>query len=92
MIYTRDVPRNDKKALEGETAHVIAHLSAVASEDDDSETNADDVRVVVVSHPDNPDLIRIVGTLDAEPKAPYLEPDYDAFAGIDPALMRAAGL
>lgn len=89
MQYVRDVPRGDDAALEVEMAHVIAHLSAVASADDDPETNADDVVVRVIDHPDDPGLLRVVGELDAEPDAPYLKPGYDPFAGVDPELRAA---
>ena len=87
MRYVRDVPRDDPAALEAERAHVVAHLSAVADADDDPETNADDVRVQVIDHPEHADLLRIVGELDAEPNAPYLKPEYDPWAGVDHDLF-----
>jgi len=88
MEYVRDVPRElGDEAVDHETAHVIAHLSAVADADDDPETNAEDVEIEIVDHPDDPSLVRIIGTLDAEPDAPYLKPDYDPWAGVDPALF-----
>jgi hypothetical protein len=86
MDYVQDVPRADPEAIELIKAHVVAYLSAVASEDDDPETNADDVRVWVMDHPDDPALVRVKGTLDAEPDAPYLRPDFDPLAGVDPGL------
>ena len=89
MRYVRDVPRGDAAALEAERAHVIAHLSAVADADDDPETNADDVRIDVTAHPDDPAQLRIVGELDAEPNAPYLHPGHDPLAGVDPDLYAA---
>ena len=88
MRYVRDVPAGDQDAIDGERAHVIAHLSAVASADDDPETNADDVRVWIERHPDDPAQVRIVGELDAEPVAPYLRPDFDPWANVDPALRQ----
>lgn len=88
MQYIRDVPRGDDEALAAETAHVVAHLSAVADADDDPETNAADVDLDVIDHPDNPGLVRIVGELAAEPDAPYLKPGYDPFDGVDPELRR----
>lgn len=88
MRYVRDVPINDGQALELERAHVIAHLSAVASADDDPETNANDVQVWTERHPDDPKQLRIVGELDAEADAPYLKPDFDPWANVDPALRR----
>jgi len=87
--YVRDVPADDSAALDAESAHVIAHLSAVADADDDPETNADDVQVWTERHPDGPTQLRIVGELDAEPDAPYLRPGYDPLAGVDPELYAA---
>lgn len=92
MRYVRDVPKDDEHALEAEREHVVAHLSAVTATDDDPTTNADDVRVFVTTHPDDPELLRIVGELDAEPWADYLRPGFDAFAGIDAELLEAAGI
>lgn len=88
--YVRDVPRGDAVALEAERAHVVAHLSAVADADDDPETRAGDVVIEVIDHPEHDDLVRIVGTLDAEPDAPYLKDDYDPWAGVDHDLFAAA--
>lgn len=92
MRYVRDAPRADQQAVDAERAHVVAHLSAVAAEDDDPETDADDVRVWVVDHPDDPGQVRIVGELDAEPCAPYLRDGFDPYAGVDPELLRQAGI
>lgn len=89
MRYVRDVPVGDQEALDATTAHVIAHLSAVAAEDDDPETNADDVHVWTQRHPDRDDLLRVVGELDAEPNAPYLRADHDPLAGVDHELFAA---
>lgn len=87
LVYTRDVPRDDFDAQSAEVGHIVAHLSAVASADDDPETSADDVVIRVANHPDNPDLVRIVGTLNAEADAPYLKDDYEPLRGVDPALV-----
>lgn len=87
ITYTHDVPREG--VAEG-VEHVTAHLSAVADADDDPETNADDVAIEITDHPTDPDLTRIVGTLDAEPSAPYLSPDYDPWAGVDHDAFAAA--
>ena len=89
MRYVRDVPAGNDEALEAERAHVVAHLSAVADADDDPETNSDDVRIWTERHPDDPGLLRIVGELDAAPDAPYLRPDFDPLAGVDPDLYAA---
>ncbi|SDG94826.1 hypothetical protein [Klenkia brasiliensis] len=87
MRYVRDVPADDESALQAEREHVVAHLSAVAAADDDPETNADDVRVWVQRHPEDPALLRVVGELDADPDAPYLRDDFDPWAGVDHDLF-----
>lgn len=75
MRYTRELPGDaSPEALADAEAHVRAHLSAVASEDDDPETNADDVTVHVERQGGT---IMVVGELDAEPVAPYLAADFD---------------
>lgn len=89
MRYVRDAPADDETAVQATREHVLAHLSAVAAEDDDPTTNADDVQVWTQRHPDDPALLRIVGELDAEPAAPYLRPGHDPLAGVDPALFAA---
>ena len=86
ITYTYDVP-NDEDSIVAGLEHVTAHLSAIAAEDDDPETNADDVRAFPDDHPTDPSMVRIVGTLDAEPSAPYLQPGYDPYANVDPALF-----
>jgi len=91
LIYTRDLAVGYSfAALQAAHAHVRAHLSAVATADDDPATRADDVTVTHETLPDGG--VRVVGSLDAEPDAPYLAPGYEPFAGIDPDLIRAAGL
>jgi hypothetical protein len=75
MIYTRDLPEDaDQAAVDDAITHVRAHLSAVASADDDPDTNADDVRVRT-EHRDG--RLFVIGELDAEPDAPYLRPGFD---------------
>jgi hypothetical protein len=76
ITYSRDLEPGYTDDQRAETEeHVRAHLSSIAAEDDDPETNADDVQVEEV-RTDNGGL-RITGTLDAEPDAPYLREDYD---------------
>lgn len=89
MIYTRDVPAGDDAAFEAERAHVILHLASIADYDDDPSTHAEDVRIEVVPHPEFVGFVRIIGTLDAEPDAPYLRPDYEPLAGVDSELYEA---
>lgn len=86
MQYSRDLPEDaTQDAVDAAVEHVRAHLSAVASADDDPDTNADDVHVRT-EHRDG--RIWIVGELDAEPDAPYLKPGYDPYDGV-PAELRA---
>lgn len=88
MRYVRDIPADSSDAArEAEEEHVRAHLAAVADADDDPATRAADVGVWTIEHPERPDLLRIVGELDAEPDAPYLRPGFDPYAGVDPALF-----
>jgi hypothetical protein len=83
--YTRDLPEDaTQDQVDAAVEHVRAHLSSVASADDDPETNADDV-TVRTEHRDG--RIWILGELDAEPDAPYLKPDYDPWAKV-PATLR----
>lgn len=89
ITYTHDVPKT-RTALENGTEHVRAHLSAVADADDDPDTNANDVVIELQSHPEDAGMVRIVGTLDAEPVAPYLDPDFDPWAGLDHDEFAAA--
>lgn len=83
--YARELPPDADDDLIARTeAHVRAELSARADADDDPETNADDVEVTVERLADK---VRVVGTLDAEPNAPYLQPGFDAFAGVPDELL-----
>lgn len=84
MRYRRDVRHDDLAAIVAEWEHIVAHLSSIAAEDDDPETNADDVRVTIGAHVDgDPEMVSILGTLDAEPNAPYLREDYNPAADDD---------
>jgi hypothetical protein len=86
MTYSRFVPASaGADALFETERHVRAHLSAVATTDDDPDTHAD--QVTVVFHP-QPDGTLLVGHLNATPTAPYLAPGHDPFAGVDPVLLR----
>lgn len=87
LTYSRFVPTAAGFAAVVDTeAHVRAHLSAIADTDDDPGTRSEDVQI---EHRPQGDGTLIVGVLpNAEPAAPYLQPGYDAFAGVDPALLR----
>ena len=71
LTYSRWSPV--EKAYEV-TAHVRAHLSSIATPDDDPDMFAADVDIVVVAEGNG---IRITGSLDREPIAPYLRDDFD---------------
>lgn len=86
MRYRRDVPRDDQGAIDAETEHVRAHLSACCDPDDDPDTRVDEITIAVTDHVDgDPALVSITGEIDAEPVAPYLRDDYD------PGAEEAAG-
>lgn len=93
LEYQRDIPVSaSREVIEATKQHVRDHLAAVASFDDDPSTYSDDVRLWVARHPDNPELLRVEGYLNAEPDAPYLRDTYDPLASIDEQLLRSAGL
>lgn len=54
--------------------HVRAHLSSVASADDDPDEYAAEVDVTAAADGDG---VLITGTLDRDPVADYLRPDFD---------------
>jgi hypothetical protein len=60
-------------------AHVRAHLSSIASDDDDPTRYAEDVDIEVVVDGDG---VLITGTLEREPVADYLRPDFDPEADV----------
>ena len=83
--YTRTLPEDaTAEQIEDAVQHVRAHLSAVADSDDDPTTRAEDVVVRVERQEDS---VRVIGELDAEPDAPYLRDDFDAFAGVPAELL-----
>jgi len=88
LEYQRDIPKDSPEdVIEAEKAHVRDHLASLADNDDDPTTHAGQVKVWTAKHPDDPNLIRIEGALDAEIKAPYLEPGYDPLTGVDLDLL-----
>jgi hypothetical protein len=94
MRYRRDVPRDDQDAIDAETAHVRAHLSACCDPGDDEDARADEVTVTVtvVDHVNgHPYLVSIVGEIDAEPDAPYLREGYDPDADTEHEFRRYSG-
>ena len=55
-------------------AHVRAHLSSVATADDDPDRYAAEVYIVVAVDGDG---VRVTGSLDREPGAAYMLPEFD---------------
>jgi len=76
MIYTRDLSAGyTVEQLYAVDQHVRDHLAGAADPDDSPDALAGDV---VVRHEELPyGGMRVIGTLDAEPDAPYLKADYD---------------
>lgn len=72
LTYARWSPQ---EAASDTAAHVRAHLSSVASVDDDPEAFAEAVDIVAVAQGEGGVLI--TGTLDREPVADYLRDDFD---------------
>ena len=88
--YQRDIPIDSPEdVIEATRAHVRENIATIADADDDPTMHADQVRVWAARHPEDPTLLRIEGVLDAEPDAPYLKPDHDPLAGVDPGLYAA---
>lgn len=81
VSYYQFVPEDcSEDILKLTIQHVREHLSSVADEDDDPETNADDVVITTepyVRESDGKNGIIVRGTLDADPIAPYLRPDFN---------------
>jgi hypothetical protein len=71
VTYARWCPQETASDV---AAHVRAHLSSVASEDDDPARFAEEVDISVAVDGDG---ILITGTLDREPVADYLREDFD---------------
>lgn len=72
LRYRRDVPAR-QEMIDPTIEHVRDHLAAIANSDDDPRVRRDEVRISVGPHVDgDPDLVTILGELDAEPDAPYL--------------------
>lgn len=76
MIYTRDLSAGyTVEQLNATDEHVRDHLAGAADPEDNPDSFAKDVEV---RHEELPySGMRVIGTLDAEPNAPYLEAGYD---------------
>lgn len=81
IYYHQFVPQTASEEVFLQTIqHVREHLSSIADEDDDPNTNADDVQIDLeptIRESDGAIGTIIRGWLDAEPNAPYLRPDFD---------------
>jgi len=78
--YYQFVPEDlPEKTLQETIQHVREHLSAVADEDDDPNTHAENVVITTEPYIRESDGKRgtiVRGELDADPVAPYLHPDF----------------
>lgn len=92
MQYRRDVRAAEgPHVIRAEREHVREHLAMVADYDDDPTTHADSVIVEIVPHVDgDPEMYSIIGTLDAEPDAPYLRVGFDPAADTEFVFVRYA--
>lgn len=71
LTYSRWTPQE----VAGDVAiHVRAHLSSIATEDDDPDRYADEVDIVVVADGDG---LLVTGTLERDPVADYLREGFD---------------
>lgn len=84
MRYRRDLPRalvdaEGPALTEQVCAHVADHLWGAASPTDVKEDipGRPLVHLALADHPDDPNMISIVGEIDAEPDAPYLRPGFN---------------
>lgn len=85
MEYTRDLPQDaTQDMIDGTLKHVRDHLASIADSDDDPATRSEDVEIRVEREAGK---IRIIGYLDAEPVAPYLDPEYNPYAKVPQALL-----
>jgi hypothetical protein len=92
MTYRRDVPRDDRAAIDVELAHVRDHLAAIADANDDPNNHREWVRTRIVGHVDgDANLVTIIGELNARPVAPYLRDDYDPAADHPDIAFRPFG-
>lgn len=88
--YQRDLPADSSEEIIAlEEQHVRDHIASLADQGDDPTVLAEQVAVWRARHPENPDLLRIEGFLDAEPDAPYLKPGFDPLAGVNHDLYAA---
>lgn len=71
LTYARWSPQETASEV---AAHVRAHLSSVATADDDPDRYAGAVDIVVTVEGDR---VRVTGSLDREPVAAYLRADFD---------------
>lgn len=76
LTYSRWAPAD---AVPDTIDHVRAHLSSVATPDDNPDTYADNVDITLEKDGDG---LRITGVLDAEADAPYLRADFTPEADI----------
>lgn len=71
LRYSRTTPFKNIPTV---VDHVRSHLSAVATPDDNPDQLAAAVRIDLRDQPD--EMVLVLGELDAEPAATYLEPGF----------------
>lgn len=80
LVYSRFVPRESDagydydRALIDTVDHVRGHLSSCCDPDDDPENLMDDVSI---AYAEDDAGVLVTGSIDREPRAPYLRDDYD---------------
>lgn len=79
LTYRRDVSATDQQAIDTTMRHVRDHLLSLIAPDDDPDGSEDHVRLWVEAHRDGDSaLVSVMGEIDAQPDAPYLNDDFDA--------------
>ena len=82
MRYRRDVPMKlldtNPEVAQQITEHIALHLLG-ATHPDDATIGRDGASITLSyhEHPDGQDVVSFIGEIDAEPDAPYLQPEFD---------------
>lgn len=82
MRYRRDVPLNlldtNPEVAQQITEHIALHLLG-ATHPDDATTGRPDTQITLSyeEHPDGLAAVSFIGEINAEPNAPYLQPEFD---------------
>lgn len=73
--YRRDVPRTAD--IDATITHVRAHLAGAIHPQDNPDEYAHLVRIDVRAHDTNPEMLIVLGEIEGEPDAPYLQAGFD---------------